>query len=1012
MTTCALPLWRILPPASALLACLFGFLPLLSSQRAFASQDSVPVLLQPSDGTLLRSNMPTFVWSAPGARSCQLWLDGRLHQTLPGDAGTFIPFPLSFGKHHWRIVAENEHGQRESGTASFSIEDTPLSATPADSVLLREDWSVASSLEVGMDGAALSSGRLPSARWSRSSVPATALAALVRNGIYENPYLHTNSLRIPDSSDAFNQKNDRLRFSHIPGKNPWSKPYWFVRDFVLPPGHRTGRLWLNLGEINHRAELWLNGHRLAGPTDLAGMERSFRIAIDEAVRREGPNHLAIALYPVESPGEPAPPPSKPLDDPGQNMGQDGMVCMNYTRWDTQGWDWQTSVPDRDMGITEDVFISRTDDLAIGELCIAPQLRLGAQPSAELLLDLELENFGSTAAEAKLSLHLSDGRDQQRRFALPVKLSPAGITRLHLDPRAFADLHLENPRLWWPHEMGEPALHRLEIELSDDKGVLSRKSLHFGIRKVETSLDRDGHRLFHINGRRLFMKGGNWVNDMLLTWTASRYEQEIALARHAGLNFLRVWGPNGVPPQAFFDAADRQGVLIWQDFLHDHWGTFQTKQGYAPELDLFLKASTAVVRKLRNHPSLFLWCGGNEGRNPREDWLVDRVLPENDAEGQRPYLLSSNGDGLQGGGPYHNLPPSEYFSNPKLRGFNSEVGPSGVPEWESLAKFLTLPSTAWAPGRFPLSAEWAFHNATDQASPTDPRKFSTYDSLLRRCYGMPEGTDVTAMQAYSQRCQLINYDVYRAALESLNQGMWRGTTGFALWKFNASWPGLTWQISDWYLQANAGYYAVRKACAPLHLQFDRDTRRLRLINREAMEAEGLRLEARLLDARGATLWSEQRSMTAPADQSTDTGLVVPAAKALSFLSLTLRDTNNHLLSDNLYWLSPKDDFKALVKMPAPKLETRLTRNPDRESLELVITNTGATPALLIRAMLVSLDTGLECLPSLWSDNYLHLAPGEQRQLTVRTSGLGLPGKAGIRLQAWNLSPIILQAPESK
>jgi hypothetical protein len=993
-------------------SCLLLSLPAMTGAAPAASAPAAPALLTPADQALLRDNMPTLSWSAQGASSTELWLDGRLQRKLASGTGCYIPFPLSFGDHDWTVVATDGQGVRTSRSARFRIEDAPLTETPPGALLLREGWCIASALEVGTDGAALSSGSLPEARWCHSSVPVTALGALVRNGIYDNPYVGTNILRIPDSSDTFNTRHDRLRFSHVPGRNPWSKPYWFIRDFTLPATLQGERLWLTLGEINYRAEVWLNGRRLAEATSLAGMEQPFRIPIDAAVRRVGVNHLAIAIHPVESPGEPAPPPTHPLDDPGQNMGQDGMICMNYTRWDTQGWDWQTSVPDRDLGITEDVFISGTGNLELGEPCISPRLSLGGTPSAELLLDLELTNHGKAPAEALLVGRLEDGAGLSREFSLPVRLHAEATTRLHLGPAELAALRLERPRLWWPRELGEPALHSLSLELQAGGSTVSSRRQSFGIRKIDTHLDADGHRVFLVNGRRLFLRGGNWVNDMMLTWNSGRYAQEVALACHAGLNFLRVWGPNGVPPQAFFNAADREGLLVWQDFLHDHWGTFQNKQGYAPELELFLRASTAIVRKLRNHPSLFLWCGGNEGPNPREDWLLGRVLPENDAKDQRPYLRSSNGDGLQGGGPYHNLPPSEYFANRKLRGFNSEVGPSGVPEWESLEKFLDIPSQDWAPGRFPLSAAWALHNATDQPSPTDPRKFSTYDSLLRDSYGMPSGTDAAAMQAYSQRCQLMNFDAYRAALESLNQGLWQGATGFALWKFNASWPGLTWQLSDWYMQPNAGFYAVRRALAPIHVQLDRDTRRLRLVNRGLNETGPLLLEARMLDAKGTLLWAERHELSVPADSSQDSKVEVPSARQLSFLCLSLRDRTGTLLADNLYWLAPGDEFRGLAELPAPDLAAELLQGSAGADFELVLTNHSPFPALLVRAALVSLDSGLECLPSLWSDNYLQLPPGAERRISVRSCGTALPGHPAVRLQAWNLPPRLLQPKDAK
>ena len=109
-------------------------------------------------------------------------------------------------------------------------------------------------------------------------------------------------------------------------------------------------------------------------------------------------------------------------------------------------------------------------------------------------------------------------------------------------------------------------------------------------------------------------------------------------------------------------------LLWQDFLNDFWGTFKNTPGFRPEISLFEKATIGIVKKLRNHPSLIMWCGGNEGPNPREELIVNSILPKYDSRGNRHYLKQSDGDGFHGGGPYHTLEPKDYFTHHKLIGF--------------------------------------------------------------------------------------------------------------------------------------------------------------------------------------------------------------------------------------------------------------------------------------------------------------------------------------------------------
>ncbi len=963
-----------------------------------------PQVLAPADGAVLRTNAPTLAWRAPAAEHVEIWLDGRLAERLPGSVERYVPFPLSFGEHRWSIVVEQAGTRATSPDARFTIDDAPLAPLPAGARLLRHHWRVQSSITAGRDGAALST--IPPAvgaeGWCETSLPATALTALARAGVYPNPYFGTNNLRIPDANDAFNRKHDLLRFSHIPGRNPWAQPYWFLNTFTLPADYAGKRVWLNFGEINYRAEIWLNGTRLATALDVVGMERSFRFEITAALRPSGPNHLAVAIHPVDVPGEPAAPPSTPLAEPGRNMGEDGMIAVTYSRWDTIGWDWLPEVHDRDMGITEDVYLSASGDVEIAEVQIAPELTLGAQPQAELQLDIDLANAGSRPMPGLLTGTITDPTGDKVAFSHPCVLPAATTTTLHLGAAQVPALRLAAPHLWWPAGSGDQPLYRIDLAFAAAHGPAATFTDTFGIRKVETFL-RDGNRVFRINGREIYLNGGNWVNDILFTWTATRLARELELARHANLNCLRVWGPNGVPPRVFFDAADRHGILIWQDFLHDHWGTFNNHPGYEPYLNLFVDATTAIIKRLRNHPSLFLWCGGNEGPNPRGDLIAGELLPALDRQ-RRHYLTASLADGVHGGGPYHNLPPGEYFTHPKLTGFNSEVGPSGVPEWESLQKFLTIPSPDWAEGRFPLSGEWAYHDATDQPG-SDDRKFSTYDSLLRRCYGAPLGTSRETMREYALKTQMVTCDAYRSAVEALNRQLWTGSTGFALWKFNGAWPSLTWQITDWYMQANSGFYAVRRACEPVHIQYNRDTRRLALINRRPDLVAGVRIRAELQDMAGGRLWSHEERLDLPGSAALETAVAVPAAPGIRVLRLLALDAAGATLSSNFYWLSETDDFTALGTLAPATLTVSAERIPGRPAVRVTVRNPGAVPALLVRLQLQERTSGLEVLPTAWSDNYVGLLGGETLELEAATAPEDFPADPIVHAAGFNTAAAV-------
>ncbi|MFA5257209.1 MAG: glycoside hydrolase family 2 TIM barrel-domain containing protein [Opitutales bacterium] len=984
-----------------MLALVFG----ISALPAVGAENMEGIPVYPREGSTLSNNAPMLVWTPAQAEKVELWMDGRILATLPGDAGQYAPFPLSFGPHRWKLVFVSGTQRTDSVSARFSIDDAPLETLPAGAVLLRDSWRMKSGSIAGMDGAAISSPGLDCSSWNSTSLPATVLTVLVRNGVYPNPCIGLNNMRIPDADDSFNEKNDLLKFSHIPGRNPWTAPYWFRTEFEVPTSYGGKRIWLTFNEINYRAELWLNGVKIAGPQEMAGMDRSFRFDVTKLADPYGINVLAVAIFPTDIPGEPSPPAITPLCPPGRNMGNDGRIALNYTKLDSSGWDWQPAVRDRDMGITEDVFLSATDNVEIRDLYVATDLPLPEVSSADITVSMTLANYANEDETGTLSATIRQPGSGMIRFERPYAVKAGQNLQVEWKAGENRDLHISRPQLWWPADMGAQPLYTLTVERCAESGSRSSASTTFGIREFETFMLGET-RGFKINGKPVYCKGGNWVIDMALNWTASRYDADLRMARQAGLNFLRVWGPTGAPPQAFYDAADRYGILVQQDFLNDFWGMDKNDPALVPPEKLFREASAQIVRKYRNHPSLVIWCGGNEGLNQREDILIKEILPANDPYGRRFYLRASNQFGLIGGGPYHTLTPAAYFQSEKLNGFNSEIGPSGVPEIESLLKFLELPPKDWAENRFPLDACWAYHDATDRIAEGDQRKFSHYDDILRNFYGAPQSEGVQGLREYAAKAQLVNYDTYRAAIETLNHKLWKDVTGFALWKFNSSWPSVVWQLEDWYMQPNAGFYAVRKACEPVHIQLNRDDGTITYLNLDSMDMLSVKIRAELYDMSMLKVWSREQAAELKSGTVSRTGWSVPVQDGVHFLRLELLDESDNAACTNFYWLERNDDFKALDGMPVPVLDisSHKRNSGGRTTVSVTLRNMGHTLAFMLRARLRDRASGLEVLPSYWSDNYINLLPGESRVINVEVDD-------GIMPENWEvtIAPVLNDSP---
>ncbi len=453
----------------------------------------------------------------------------------------------------------------------------------------------------------------------------------------------------------------------------------------------------------------------------------------------------------------------------------------------------------------------------------------------------------------------------------IELAPLETRPIILDETEWPQLRLEEPKLWWPAGMGFPHLYQLELSFVPDKKVSTAKRIRFGIREVSsqvTEVNGWRRRDFFINGQKVFLRGGAWVPEMLLRREADPdwLRQELLLWRQANLNLVRIWGGGVTPPEEFFALTDELGLLVWHDFwitgdCQATWG--KGSRDWPLEAKVFLHNAQNTVLRLQPHPSLFLWTAGNEGYPRQEIYqpLRDNIVAKLD--GTRPFLPSSGyaeppedwglswpdnqPSGTYSGGPYYWIDPKEYY-NLIDRGrdwlFKNEVGLPSLPLLSSLKKFIP----DWRPSSdlpFPLNHAWGFHDACEGNG-----KYSLYDRAIRQRYGEPR-----SLVDYVWKAQLVNAENYRAVFEAANQALDR-VAGVILWKTNSAWPSVMWQLYDYYLQPNAAYYFVRRACEPLHPQLDLRDSTIRVINQLSQRSVGLVLVAELYSLAGQKVWSRE------------------------------------------------------------------------------------------------------------------------------------------------------------
>jgi beta-galactosidase/beta-glucuronidase len=894
-------------------------------------------------------------------------------------------------------------------------------------IFLREDWLVKSAYLVREEGPVISSGRYEPSGFAKTHIPTTVLAALVRNGMYPDPYVGLNNMKIPDASEEFNLEYGLDGFSHLPdGRNPWADPYWFWTRFPLPEDYSGKVIWLNLEGINYRANIWLNGHLIADSKEIVGMFGHWVLDVTDSAKAGAVNTLAIKIHPLDYPGLPAEPQLKAFGPFGPNGGPTGDIGKNVTMHSSVGWDWIPAVRDRNMGIWQDVFISTTGPVDIQHPHIISDLPLPEVDKAHLSISAEVVNLSESEKKGVLIVRISPKTFNGQTVVLhkTVELAPLQRILVHWDNDDSRELSLLNPKLWWPNGYGPQDLYEMEISFEMRGEISDSERCVFGIREVgsETTevmgwLRRD----FFVNGRKILLKGGAWVPEMMLNRDTKKLTHELRLSKEANLNMVRIWGGGVTPPEEFFTICDELGLLVWHDFwiTGDCQGTWDKgSQDYPFEEDVFLKNAIDVVKKLRNHPSLLVWTAGNEGYPRQEIYVPLRNEIIAKLDGTRPFIPSSGyreppkGWGLSwpdnqkagsySGGPYHWVDPGEYYKKVdegKDWVFKNEVGLPSFPHWESLEKFI--PDLTPDPEiKFPLNHTYGYHDACEGNG-----KYSLYDQAIRERCGEP-----IDLKDYAQKAQLVNAESYRAIFEAVNSGMDR-TAGVLLWKTNPAWPSVIWQLYDWYLRPHAGYYFTKKANEPIHIQLNLDDLAVAVINHLFDTKKELLATAAIYTLDMKEVWADKASFDVASSSVREIFQIkIPenSKNTVCFLHLQLKDNEENNISENFYWLADNNNFAPLKKLPHVNLEVDVTPKDKEEKrgYNIKLTNTSETLAFFVNPSIRSGKEGGEVLPSFWSDNYFSILPGKVRNVSVEFEG-ALLEESFLKVEGWNISPKLIK-----
>jgi len=859
--------------------------------------------------------------------------------------------------------------------------------------------------------------------WFPVNVPSTVLTGLVANRVYPDPYSGMNNMLIPDASDEFNKTYNLEQFSHIPNVgNPWKKPYWYRTSFKVPVADKGRHFQLIFKGINYRAAVWMNGQPIADSTQMVGMFAEYSYDVSKKIKAGEENVIAVKIYPLDFPGLPAKEQLKAMGDFYENGGPTGDIGKNVTMVCSVGWDWMPPVRDRNIGIWQPVFLRTSGVVTIVQPQIITDLpNLPDTTVAKLSLNLALSNNGqsNTKGTLKISIRPENFTGTPVSFSKEVTIAAASKMLVELNADNTKQLLVKQPHLWWPNGYGTANLYRIHLQYESDGVISDETTVVFGIRTVSSKAvevpNKFLRRDFYVNGRRIQLVGGAWVPDLMLNRDSVRYDSELHLCRNANVNLVRIWGGGITPPDIFFDLADRYGLMVWSDFwvTGDTHGEFKGSTDWPVEPEVFVNNVISTIYRIRNHPSLLLWTGGNEGHIRKDvyDRMRESVIK---LDGTRPFIPSSSGfaklpqglkgswpDGLASGvyssGPYAWQDSKEYYrlaDNAKDWVFKDETGLPSQPPYNSLKKII--PNLVWdSELPFPLNNSWGYHDAATGNGKYD----KYYESMVKR-YGEP-----TSIENFSDKMQLMNATGYQGTFEAAGHKL-NDIGGIMLWKLNAAFPSVIWQIYDWYLEPNAGYYFMQNSCEPVHVQLNSLDYNVTVLNRTYQPVSNLTVEADVFGIDSKPLFHQTAKVNLSASdvkESFSIAKILADAKGVNFVILNLKDAGGKVISHNVYWLSTDNDYKALNSMPQTKVETIVLK---REIVKmetkwsLKFTNKTKQLAFFINPQL--LNDGEEIMPGFWSANYFSLAPGESTIVTVSVSSDQLKGKnQEIKVKGWNL-----------
>lgn len=660
--------------------------------------------------------------------------------------------------------------------------------------------------------------------WLPATIPGTVHTDLLVNKKIEDPFFGTNEIAL--------QWIDTLS---------WEYQTAFAYTF----NEKHKKVYLNFEGLDTYATVYLNDSPI-GKSD--NMFRSWKFDVTHTIKA-GKNIIRVIFQPASSMGKAE---AKKLNYtlPGEEKVFTRKAAYHY------GWDWGPRFVTCGIWKPVSLVIESGSTIADDHQFVVNEIT-NKEAKASLKSTLRFSN------PTRLKISVFNKADNTLVGSSTHALSKDSILETHIS--------IPNPKLWWCNGYGEPHLYTLHIVCEDlTDQTKQEQELRVGLRTIALIQEKDSlgkSFYFKLNGKAIFSKGANYIppDNFLPRVTKEKYTEIVARAKAANMNMLRVWGGGVYADDAFYEACDEAGILVWQDFMF----ACAMYPGEDHFIDNVKEEATEQVIRLRNHASLALWCGNNEVSEGWYNWgwqkqlgyskedsskiwndylkLFEKVLPDvvNQYGQHTAYWPSSPQHGwgrkqslLEGDihywGVWWGMQPFSVY-NEKIGRFMSEYGFQGMPSQELYAnitneKNINLQSTV------------VKHH---QKHPTG---FETIDHYMKQSYKTPK-----EFADYAYVSQLVQADGMKIAIEAHKRNQ-PYTMGSLYWQLNDCWPVTSWSSIDHLNIPKASHYAIARAFSNIITSIIKEENyyKVYLITDHA---EALTLTISLKKLHGKKIWEE-------------------------------------------------------------------------------------------------------------------------------------------------------------